>query len=506
MKLFHKIFLCFTVVFSITFHAAGYLLINYSYENVMEQEKKIAFQDYLHNRDILQSILYTDEEFLIKNLKNYGLISENVLRNFTVPLNLYSMYWDNGVDVIGIDQDLLTLKYSTGSFTTDWRSFYICESEQGRTIFEGKFFEDNEDNVAFHVLNKNGKSYIFMFGFVQLESYHIFLLTQTDITAAIDTQKNMTAYFQSVYILILCISFPVIFLLTKALTSPIRKVGEAAGIIAGGNYSQRIPAKGKDEIGELADSFNHMAQQVEDKIVQLSDMVRQKDDFTANFAHELKTPMTSVIGYADMLYQRRLPREDVKRAAGYILDEGMRLESLSLKLMDLFVLDRQEFLLEELSVPEMFDNMRQGIEPLCQKYGAVLHMTIEESMIRVDFDLFKTLILNLADNAVKAGCKDLWLSGKADGNCYRIEIRDNGRGIPREELGRITEAFYMVDKSRSRKQHGAGLGMTLAAKIAENHGAKMEIDSDGKTGTTICLVFALAKGGRDEENIYNQTT
>ena len=158
MKLFHKIFLCFVVVFSITFHAAGYLLINYSYQNVMEQEKKIAFQDYLHNRDILQSILYTDEEFFLKNTENYGLIYENVLRNFTVPLNLYSMdnEWGN---VIGIDQDLLTMRSSTGRYVTDWRSLYIREEGQGLTIFEGKFFEGNEENVAFHVLNKNGKKY-----------------------------------------------------------------------------------------------------------------------------------------------------------------------------------------------------------------------------------------------------------------------------------------------------------------------------------------------------------
>ena len=91
MKLFHKIFLCFVVVFSITFHAAGYLLINYSYQNVMEQEKKIAFQDYLHNRDILQSILYTDEEFFNKNNEKNCMIYENVMKNFTVQLNFYSM-------------------------------------------------------------------------------------------------------------------------------------------------------------------------------------------------------------------------------------------------------------------------------------------------------------------------------------------------------------------------------------------------------------------------------
>ena len=89
----------------------------------------------------------------------------------------------------------------------------------------------------------------------------------------------------------------------------------------------------------------------------------------------------------------------------------MRLESLSLKLMDLFVLDKQDFLLERMSAEEMFENLAQGIGPVCRKHGAELHMEIEDSMIEVDYDLFKTMILNLVDNAVKADCRDVWISG-----------------------------------------------------------------------------------------------
>ena len=92
------------------------------------------------------------------------------------------------------------------------------------------------------------------------------------------------------------------------------------------------------------------------------------------------------------------------------------------------------------------------------------------------------------------------ISGKKEGDSYRIWITDNGRGIPPEELGRITEAFYMVDKSRARKQHGAGLGMTLVSKIVEIHGAGMKIESDGKTGTRICLDFVQGEE-RDDGKI-----
>ena len=104
----------------------------------------------------------------------------------------------------------------------------------------------------------------------------------------------------------------------------------------------------------------------------------------------------------------------------------------------------------------------------------------------------------LVDNAVKADCEDIWIRGKQSKNFYQIMIKDNGKGIPVDELGRITEAFYMVDKSRSRKQHGAGLGMALVAKIVEIHRAKMKIESDGRTGTEINIAFRLQEGKLDE--------
>ena len=149
-----------------------------------------------------------------------------------------------------------------------------------------------------------------------------------------------------------------------------------------------------------------------------------------------------------------------------------------------------------MSVREMFENLKQGIEPMCRKHDTTLRLEIGEGSIRADFDLFKTMILNLVDNAIKADCKTLLISGKQSGSRYRIKIKDNGKGIPPEELGKITEAFYMVDKSRSRKQHGAGLGLALVLKIVEIHGAKMKIESDGNTGTTVSISFGSTKGDK----------
>lgn len=464
MKLFHKIFLCFVMVLGIAFQIAGYILINFAYETAIEQEKKYAFQDFQYNRYILQSILYSESEFFTKEEAGPTSIS----RSFTVPIGVY------GADGKNVFSNM--------------------------TFFPDKFdFENKEDDrLSFQICVKEGESYIFVFDYVSWGENGMYLMTQTDISSVVDNQKSLITYFQKIYIALLCISFPVVYLMTKAITAPIKKVGKAARQIAGGEYSERIETKRKDEIGELATDFNLMAEQVEEKIAELSDAARQKEDFTANFAHELKTPLTSVIGYADMLYQRNLPREEVKNAAEYILNEGMRLESLSLKLMDLFVLNKQDFFLEKMSVQEIFHNLKKGMQLICEKNGVVLHLKLQEGSIKVEFDFFKTMILNLIDNAIKAESKEIWITGEQDKNIYQIAMKDNGKGIPPDELDRIAEAFYMVDKSRSRKQHGAGLGMALVSKIVEIHRAEMKIESDGMTGTVIHIAFQMQEENRNE--------
>jgi signal transduction histidine kinase len=271
------------------------------------------------------------------------------------------------------------------------------------------------------------------------------------------------------------------------MTRPIKRLGRAAAGIAGGNYRERLPISSGDEIGDLSKSFNLMADAVEDKINELAENARQKEDFVASFAHELKTPLTSVIGYADILYQKTLPPEQVKDAVWYILSEGLRLEALSLKLMDLIVLNRQDFTLEAMPSAELLHNAVGGLHPLLEEKKVSLHLKVSPAYIKVEYDLFKTLLLNLIDNSIKAGGSVIEVVGRKNGDRYGISVSDNGRGILASELDRITEAFYMVDKSRSRKQHGAGLGLALAARIAEIHGGSLHFESEEGTGTIVTL-------------------
>lgn len=407
MKLFHKIFLCFVIIFGVTFSAAGFLLINYAYHNSIEQEKKFAFQEFQYNKYILQSILYSDPEYITSSETENSALNNN----FTVPVTLY-------------DKEGKCI-FSSMSALPDIDTSYSPDS--GSIFFK---------------IEQNGDKYsIFVHDVISSDEHEIYLVTETDISQVVDKQEMMHNYFQRIYMIILCVVFPAIFLLTGMITAPIKNVSKAAKRIAGGNYSERISFSGHDEICELADNFNQMAERVEEKIDELSGIAKQKEEFAANFAHELKTPMTSVIGYADMLYQKDLSREQVKSAAYYIWNEGMRLEALSLKLMDLFVLDKQDFKLEKMDVKELFRNISEGIYPVCKKNGVIFHMGLENGKIYVDFDLLKTMILNMVDNAVKADCSDIWIVGKAGREGYVIQIADNGKGIPKNELGRINRSI-----------------------------------------------------------------
>nr|WP_300898339.1 HAMP domain-containing sensor histidine kinase [uncultured Acetatifactor sp.] len=319
-------------------------------------------------------------------------------------------------------------------------------------------------------------------------------VTQWDVSKTVRQQEILQQYFLRCYLAAVLVGMGLLGLLSALLTGPLKRMSRAAGRMAQGDYEERLAVKGRDEIGELAESFNRMAEAVEEKVEALSRAAREREDFVANFAHEMKTPMTSIIGYADMLYQRELSRKEVRDASWYIWNEGMRLEALSLKLMDLTVLGRQDFPLQEMAAEELLADAAGGLEPFFAEKGVSFALWADPAYIRVEYDLFKTLLINLLDNSVKAGCTRLALSGtrEREGG-YRICVRDNGCGMEEEELSRITEAFYMVDKARSRKQHGAGLGLALADRIARIHGSRLEFRSRKGQGTEVSLLFSCAE-------------
>lgn len=284
---------------------------------------------------------------------------------------------------------------------------------------------------------------------------------------------------------------------------PLDALNRAAARIAKGEYGIRIPkrivtARGKngrlkkDEIEEVAENFNRMAEKVEEHMEKLAEVNEKQRQLLGSLAHEIKTPITAVIGHADMLLTIRLNEDKRTNALLFILNEGKLLSSLSekmLKLAGLYGEQKARIEKRETDIGKLFDNLKIQTSVLLKERRVFLCVNIAPGNLKkwMDEDLMLSLLMNLVDNASKASEPGSNIIVSADENGFTVE--DFGKGIPKQEINRVTEAFYMVDKSRTGNPGGAGLGLALCQQIVQVHGGKMIIESNLGKGTKVHVNF-----------------
>ncbi|MBQ8185010.1 MAG: HAMP domain-containing histidine kinase [Lachnospiraceae bacterium] len=324
----------------------------------------------------------------------------------------------------------------------------------------------------------------------------LYLESMRDVTALFEERSAQYGIYRRWMLGILAAEGLCCFALAMWLMRPVRRLSRVTRRIAQGDLSVRARTESRDEFGDLARDFNHMADSLEEHFQALEDAARRQEDFIGSFAHELKTPLTSMIGYADMLRSQEVTQEEQFTMANYIFKEGKRLEALSLKLLDLLVVKNQELEKKQVNVKWLAEDIKGLLQPSLKKAGLNLKVVVEEGQVWLEPDLMKTVLQNLLDNGRKAmeGREGtLYLLGRKEEDGFAFYVRDTGRGIPETELSRITEAFYMVDKSRARKQGGAGLGLSICGEIVEKHGGTMTFTSKEGKGTVVRIF--LPEGG-----------
>lgn len=223
---------------------------------------------------------------------------------------------------------------------------------------------------------------------------------------------------------------------------------------------------------------------------ELQEVAGRQEMLLGALAHEMKTPLTSIIGYSDSLLHVKLTEEQEQRALSHINREGRRLEILSGKLLQMMGLYQNDTIhMEEGTAGELLSRVEEMETEAAWRKGILLETECEDFSLQMDMELMESLLLNLIDNALrvsKPGHKVI-VRAFCRGKEKFFQVEDFGCGIPAEELAKVTEAFYMVDKSRSRREGGVGLGLALCAKIAELHGGKMEIQSTQGKGTAVTV-------------------
>lgn len=293
--------------------------------------------------------------------------------------------------------------------------------------------------------------------------------------------KHLNEHFILAGIISICLTFIIILILSKALTKPLIEMKVATSRISNGDFSVSLPKVGNDELGDLSDSINSLAKE-------LNYMTQERNDFLASISHELRTPLTYIKGYTDIIHKRDLPREEQEHYLNIILEETNRLSDLIKELFDLAKIDKNTFVIQKkrINLSEFLLKIKSKLSPAFNERRMVLDISCPEQIfLMADPIRLEQIFLNLLDNAMKysqEGAKTVINVVKKSEDLL-ITISDNGKGIPEKDLLHIFNRFYRVDKSRTRALGGSGLGLAIVKELVLAHGGTIKVKSRENIGT-----------------------
>ncbi len=315
-----------------------------------------------------------------------------------------------------------------------------------------------------------------------------FIVVSSDFSDIDNHYKQLWLIYGIVILLFAILSGVILYFLIRRITKPIYNLSKTANNIATGNYGKTIQSDSNDvEIRELTDSFNRMSLTIEEKIEAIEEELSKRDVFVSNFTHEIKTPMTAIIGYSQMLNTYTLDEEEKWKAINSIYNESSRLEKLAMQLLDLYVYKNENVELGKVGLNDIGEEILSTFKFVSEKFNVKISVSLNDCEVFGNRDLLLSLLYNLVDNAIKASTmgSEVKIYSLMGNNTVKIYVTDNGNGIETENIKHLTEPFYREDKSRSRKLCGAGLGLSLCQKIADIHNTSLIFQSEKNKGTTV---------------------
>ena len=220
-------------------------------------------------------------------------------------------------------------------------------------------------------------------------------------------------------------------------------------------------------------------------------------EFSANVSHELKTPLTSITGFAELMKEGMVPKEKMQEFSGDIYRESRRLIDLVDDIIQLSRLDEgtANFAKTPVDLYVLAGGVIESLRPVAQRQNITLSLSGQHAVIQGVEQLLQEMVYNLCDNAIKYNVPggNVAVSVWQNGPTTTLSVVDTGIGIPYADQSRVFERFYRVDKSHSKEVGGTGLGLSIVKHAAQYHGAKIELKSDPGKGTAIAVNFTAAK-------------
>ncbi len=470
MKFSTKLTLAVMVLLSLAIAASGFVLVRAGFNSTLDTAVEQNLGQHLMERYALESellrLLARGEDAGGEQLARYG-----------ATLNRY-MGDEKLVAFLSAEGRVI---YQSPVFAT-WADEAVMREATagGENMYSLRRSGNNTMMLTASLLDGPGQS--------------LWLVNGYDLSGVFAQREGQLTTLLWVQLGVLALGAGVVWVQASLLTRPIRKLNRASRRIAEGAYSVRTGIQSADEIGQLSRNFDAMAVAVEAQVEQLNDSLQRRDDFVSAFTHEIKTPMTSIIGFSDLLRSMEVDERTRHRAANNIFYEAKRLERLSQQLLALMGLTGEDAALAAVPLKAVFTACYRSLLPL--PGNILLEFSESEGIwVLANGDLAADLLRNLILNAMHAKPRDgrIRVLARVHENRCQVAVRDTGCGIPPEELAHITEPFYMVDKSRARAEGGSGIGLSLCQRIALLHGGPLHFQSQVGKGTQVSFSLGLAQ-------------
>ena len=313
---------------------------------------------------------------------------------------------------------------------------------------------------------------------------------EDDPTSAVALTKFINRFLLLGAILAIVLAAIATVLLSRLIANPLKELTVAAKRLAEGDFSHRVKHGGKGEMGELAQTFNAMADSLEK-----AEMLRK--NMVADVAHELRTPITHIRGQLEAIGDGLIKPDE--RTFSSIYEESILLSRLIDDLQDLTLAEagKLKMVRQSEDITQLIEQTALNIHPITKAHGLTVNIDLVNQLPPCDIDSQRIgqVMRILLDNAVahtnKGGKIDITAEHKD--NFVEVSISDTGEGIPESDLPYIFERFYRVDKSRARATGGQGLGLTIARRLVEAHGGNIEVQSEQGKGSRFAFTIPVVQ-------------
>ncbi|MFJ7841546.1 ATP-binding protein [Lysinibacillus sphaericus] len=314
---------------------------------------------------------------------------------------------------------------------------------------------------------------------------YVFMFQNTDSIHAL--MERLNKHFLIVGLVSGLVTIVVIIVLSRKLARPLIEMKEATLKMSKGDFTVALSTNGQDELSDLANAIQLLSND-------LNHLREERKEFLSSIAHELRTPITFIKGYTDILYKRDLSERDRQKYLRIIIEETNRLSRLIKDLFDLAKMDENAFVINKecLHMDDFVASIEAKLRPAFHEKQIDLFVQCEAGLtLLADTIRLEQIFLNLLNNALTycSSGDTTFLQVERNNHFVSIIIKDTGKGIPQKDLPYIFERFYRVDKSRTRANGGLGLGLAIVKELVHAHGGEITVVSEENKGTTFKLLF-----------------